>query len=295
MQDSAILKELGGVVRSLRARRGMTRRELSATSHVSERYLAQLEQGQGNISIALLERVAAALQTSVGDLLSRPDNRSAEEALILEFLRALDTDEQKAVLEMLYDHFSAPAGPRQRIALMGLRGSGKTTLGNMLSEELCIPFIRLSAEVETLAGMSVSEIFSLSGQAGYRRLEEQSMMDTLKSYSRCVIETGGSIGTDPKPLNTLLSACFVIWLKAEPEIYMQRVIKQGDLRPMKNNDDALADLRRILIERDPQYSRAHVVIDTSRLDLEDSLGAILESIPQEMLEQVRENGQEDTN
>ena len=273
----------------------MTRRELSATSHVSERYLAQLEQGQGNISIALLERVAAALQTSVGDLLSRPDNRSAEEALILEFLRALDTNEQKAVLEMLYDHFSAPAGPRQRIALMGLRGSGKTTLGNMLSEELCIPFIRLSAEVETLAGMSVSEIFSLSGQAGYRRLEEQSMMGTLKSYSRCVIETGGSIGTDPRPLNTLLSACFVIWLKAEPEIYMQRVIKQGDLRPMKNNDDALADLRRILIERDPQYSRAHVAIDTSELDLEDSLGAILESIPQEILEQLRENGQEDTN
>ena len=261
----------------------MTRRDLSETSRVSERYLAQLEQGQGNISIALLERVATALDTSAGILLSGPDEQSAEESLILEFLRSLDQEKQKAVLQLIHDQFPARTGPRQRIALMGLRGAGKTTLGNMLSERIGLPFVRLSAEVEILAGMSVSEIFSLSGQAGYRRLEEQAMMDTLKRYNQCIIETGGSISTDARLLNTLLSSCFVVWVKADPEIYMQRVIKQGDLRPMKNNDDALSDLRRILIERDPQYRRAHAIIDTSTLDIDASLEAIMEVIPQEML------------
>jgi XRE family aerobic/anaerobic benzoate catabolism transcriptional regulator len=287
-RDSGLLRELGDMVRTLRARRGMTRRELSGESQVSERYLAQLEQGQGNISIALLERVADALETSIGALLSGPDGQSAQETLILEALRTMDQEKQKAVLQMIYDQFAASTGPRQRIALMGLRGAGKTTLGKMLSDRIGLPFIRLSAEVETLAGMSVSEIFSLSGQPGYRRLEEQAMMDTLKSYNRCIIETGGSIGTDEVLLNTLLSSCFVIWVKADPEIYMQRVMKQGDLRPMKNNNDALSDLRRILSERDPKYRRAHAIIDTSTLDLDASLEAILEAIPKETVKQTAE-------
>lgn len=278
-EDSGLLRELGDAVRALRARHGMTRRQLSAASSVSERYLAQLEQGQGNISVNLLERVAVALDTSVSELLSRPGEQSAEESLVIEIMRGLDDHDRKAVLQLINDRFAVPDGPRARIVLMGLRGAGKTTLGAMLSKELGIPFIRLSAEVEALAGMSVSEVFSLSGQAGYRRLEEQAMMDTLKHYERCVMETGGSIGTDPAPLNTLLSSCFVVWLKARPEIYMQRVIRQGDLRPMKNIDDAMADLRRILAERDPQYSRAHATIDTSDLDLEASLQAILAALP----------------
>ncbi len=281
-ETSELLKQVGEKVRNLRARRGMTRKILAANSAVSERYLAQLELGQGNISIALLDRVATALRTELPELLRVADAQTAEELLVTDLLRELSPDDQKVALDLLYERFSVPAESRRRIAIIGLRGAGKTTMGKLLAKRLRIPFVRLVGEIEVLAGMSVSEIFSLSGQAGYRRLEEQALVETLKRHDQCVIEAGGSIVAEPRLLNTLLTTCFAVWLKARPEMYMQRVIAQGDLRPMMNHNDAMSDLRLILSEREPFYAQAHAIIDSSDMDIAGCEEELMRVVPADM-------------
>ena len=279
IESERLLGVLGDRVRTLRAHRGMTRKVLARDSGVSERYLAQLEQGQGNISVVLLARVAAALRTEPSELLQTRERRTAEEVLIADLLRDLSPDNHKAFLRMLSEHFLVPVESRRRIALVGLRGAGKTSQGKLLAEHLDIPFVRLGSEVELLAGMSTPEIFSLSGEAGYRRLEEKALMQTLRRYERCVVETGGSIVTDPKMLNTLLTTCFVVWLHARPEEYMRRLIAQGDVRPMEHQSDAMSDLRRILAERDELYSKAHASIDTNGRSIEDCVAELIRIAP----------------
>lgn len=279
VESERLLGVLGDRVRALRAHRGMTRKVLARDSGVSERYLAQLEQGQGNISVVLLARVAAALNTELSELLQMQGHRSAEEVLIADLLRELGPDSHAAFLQLLSEHFSFPVEARQRIALIGLRGAGKTSQGSLLAQRLDIPFVHLGSEIELLAGMSASEIFSLSGQAGYRRLEEKALMHTLARYDRCVIETGGSIVTDPKLLNTLLTTCFVIWLHARPEEYMRRLIAEGDVRPMEHQNDAMADLRRILSSRNELYAKAHASIDTNDRSIEDCVTELLRISP----------------
>jgi len=264
-----LLEDLGRKVRALRAGRGMTRKMLAADSAVSERYLAQLEQGQGNISIGLLQRVAKALRTDLGEMLRGGNDVSAEQVLINELIQRLDSDEQHRALQLLYQNFSATQDCR-RIALVGMRGAGKTSLGSRLAEHLDIPFVQLVTEIEKLGGMPVAEILSLSGQDGYRRLEEQALFDVLARLDKCVIETGGSIVSETNLLNALLTTCHVIWVKASPEEHMQRVIDQGDMRPMQSNDDAMADLRRILEAREPFYAQSHAIIDTAGSELEES-------------------------
>ena len=275
IESERLLGSLGDRVRTLRAHRGMTRKALARDSSVSERYLAQLEQGRGNISVVLLARVAAALRTDPADLLQSRERQTAEEVLIGDLLRELSPDTHKAFLQMLSENFSAPLESRRRIALVGLRGAGKTSQGELLAKHFDVPFIRLGSEIERLAGMSASEIFSLSGQAGYRRLEEKALMQTLRRHDRCVLETGGSIVMDPKLLNTLLTTCFVVWLYARPEEYMRRLTAEGDVRPMANQDDAMADLRRILSERDEFYSRAHASIDTNGKSIDDCVAELI--------------------
>ncbi len=278
-ESERLLGVLGERVRTLRAHRQMTRKTLARDSQVSERYLAQLEQGRGNISVILLARVAAALHTDLSDLLRRREKHTAEEVLISDLLRDLSPDRHKAFLQMLSENFSVPVESRRRIALVGLRGAGKTTQGQLLADHLDIPFVHLGSEIELLAGMSTSEIFSLSGQTGYKRLEEKALMQTLREYDRCVLETGGSIVTDPQLLNTLLATCFVVWLHAEPEEYMRRLVEQGDVRPMENKDDAMSDLRRILSERNELYARAHASIDTNGKNVEDCVGELMQLTP----------------
>ena len=277
-----LLEQLGQKVRALRAGRGMTRKMLAADSSVSERYLAQLEQGQGNISIGLLQRVAKALRTDLSTLVRGTNEMSAEQVLINELLERLNPDDQHRALELLYQHFAA-AHDCKRIALVGMRGAGKTTLGSALAESLEVPFVQLVTEIERLGGMPVAEILSLSGQDGYRRLEEKALFEVLAREDNCVIETGGSIVSETHLLNTLLTTCHVIWIKASPEEHMQRVIDQGDMRPMESNDDAMAALRRILDARDPFYAQAHTIIDTSGCKLEDSFqvlrGSLSEKCP----------------
>ncbi len=274
-----LLGSLGDRVRTLRAHRGMTRRVLARDSGVSERYLAQLEQGQSNISVILLARVAEALRTEPSELLQMREGQSSEEVLIADLLRGLNSDSHKAFLQMLSENFLVPVESRRRIALIGLRGAGKTSQGGLLAKQLEVPFVRLGSEIEQLAGMSMTEIFSLSGQTGYRRLEEKALIRTLQRYDRCVIETGGSIVTDPELLNKLLSTCFVVWLHARPEEYMQRLIAQGDVRPMENQDDAMSDLRRILSERDELYSQAHASVDTNGKNIEDCVAELVRIVP----------------
>ncbi len=272
-----LLQELGCKVRALRAGRGMTRKMLAADSAVSERYLAQLEQGKGNISIGLLQRVAKALRADLGELLRSGNEVTAEQVLINELIQRLDSDDQHRALQLLYQNFSA----RQdcsRIALVGMRGAGKTSLGSRLAQHLDVPFVQLVTEIETLGGMPVAEILSLSGQDGYRRLEEKALFDVLARLDECIIETGGSIVSETGLFNVLLTTCHVVWIKTSPEEHMQRVIDQGDLRPMDSNVDAMADLRRILDAREPFYAQSHATIDTSGSRLEESYRQLVASV-----------------
>ncbi len=287
IEPATLLGRLGNRVRSLRVQRGMSRRALARDSGVSERYLAQLEQGKGNISVVLLARVAAALQAEPGDLLQMRERRTTEEILIADLLREMSPETHSAFLQMLSENFALPVTSRRRIALVGLRGAGKTSQGKQIAERLGMHFVQLGAEIEQLAGMSTSEIFSLSGQAGYKRLEEKALMRVLQRYDRCVVETGGSIVMDPKLLNTLLTTCLVVWLYARPEDYMQRLIAQGDVRPMENQSDAMADLRRILAERHEFYAKAHVSVDTSGRDIETCVADLIESLPDELRRDAR--------
>jgi len=177
-------------------------------------------------------------------------------------------------LQLLYQNFAA-SHDCKRVALVGMRGAGKTSLGQQLAAQLDVPFVQLVGEIEKLAGMPVAEILSLSGQEGYRRLEESALFDVLARKEKCVIETGGSIVLETHLLNTLLTTCHVVWIKALPEEHMQRVIDQGDMRPIQSNDDAMADLRRILAAREPFYAQAHTVIDTAGSKLEESFPQLL--------------------
>lgn len=277
-----LLGVLGERVRKLRDLRRMTRKALARESGVSERYLAQLERGRGNISVLLLARVAAALDTDVADLLRVRREYTAEEVLISDLLRDLGPGNRKAFLKLLSENIPVPVDTRRRVALVGIRGAGKTSQGTLLARRLDIPFVHLGSEIERLAGMRTSEIFSLWDQQGYRRLEEKALMQTLREHDCCVLETGGSIVTDANLLNTLLTTCFVVWLHARPEEYMRRLIEQGDMRPMQDHDDALSELRRILDDRRELYERAHASIDTNGKSVDVCVEELIRMIPRSL-------------
>jgi XRE family aerobic/anaerobic benzoate catabolism transcriptional regulator len=270
--DSKFLHTLGERVRDARARRGMSRKILAQDSGVSERYLAQLESGEGNVSVLLLRQIAQALSLPVTDLLREENGQPVELSLILEFLQRLPPARLGAVREHLRQQFGESAAQRrQRIALIGLRGAGKSTLGARLARELDVPFVELDREIEREAGTSLSEIFLLYGQAGYRRYERRALEKVLERLERCVIATGGSIVSEPGTYDLLLSACYTIWLRAEPGEHMARVVAQGDTRPMAGNAEAMDDLRRILAGRAALYGQADVVVDTAGRTVERSL------------------------
>ncbi|RLA04785.1 MAG: transcriptional regulator [Gammaproteobacteria bacterium] len=277
-KDDDFLQKLGGVVRGLRASRGMTRKMLANDSTVSERYLANIETGKGNISINLLRQVADALNVNLVELFPSSAKQSPELKLIIELVSNLSREEQQSILHSLYQESSRFENKQQRIALIGLRGAGKTTLGKILEQRTNLQFIQLTDTIESIAGMPVPEILALSGQSGYRRIEEKALMNTLTEFNFCCIETGGSIVSDPKELNLLLTTCFVIWVRATPEEHMKRVIEQGDKRPMADNEFAMQDLRSILNEREPYYEQAHAVLDTSDKNLEESYSELVEII-----------------
>ena len=279
INDSNYLLALGDRVREARAKRGQSRKLLAAESGVSERYLAQLESGQGNASILLLRQIAAALEVPLTDLLSEDSEDAAELALTTQFLKRLPRQKLAAVRSQLVrDYGNARDERMKRVALIGLRGAGKSTLGAKLAKALSAPFVELDREIEREAGTSLSEIFLLYGQAGYRRYERRCLERILEKNERAVIATGGSIVSEPGTYELLLSSCFTVWLKAAPEEHMARVIAQGDTRPMAGNDQAMEDLRRILEGRAMLYGQADVTVDTEGKSVEKSLAELRRAV-----------------
>ena len=273
--DRDYLAVLGDRVREARAKRGQSRKLLAAESGVSERYLAQLESGQGNASILLLRQIASALELPLTDLLSEQSEEAAELALTTQFLKRLPRQKLAAVRSQLVrDYGNARDERMKRVALIGLRGAGKSTLGAKLAKSRSVPFVELDREIEREAGTSLSEIFLLYGQAGYRRYERRCLERILERNERAVIAAGGSIVSEPGTYELLLSSCFTVWLKAAPEEHMARVIAQGDTRPMAGNDQAMEDLRRILEGRAMLYGQADVIVDTEGKSVEKSLAEL---------------------
>jgi XRE family transcriptional regulator, aerobic/anaerobic benzoate catabolism transcriptional regulator len=271
--DAAFLSALGDRVRELRARRGMTRKILAKDSGVSERYLAQLETGQGNASLGILRRIARALNVPLEALVADAPEPPAELVQATELLRGLDPErlgEARALLQKTFGDVDAAARSR-RIALIGLRGAGKTTLGTALAQRLGVPFIELDREIERESGVSLATIFDFYGQAGFRRMERRCLDRVIDEHPAFVLATGGSLVSEPSTFERLLAACRTVWLKAAPAEHMERVVAQGDMRPMSGNRESMADLQRILTGREPLYRRADAEVDTSGKPVAEAL------------------------
>jgi XRE family aerobic/anaerobic benzoate catabolism transcriptional regulator len=276
--DAEFLAELGSRVRRLREQRGMARKVLARNAQVSERYLAQLELGEGNMSIVLLRRIATALGATLIELLDTRE-RSVEQRLLMRLLDRMPGAQRDEVTSRLISELGFEKDARrQRVALIGLRGAGKSTLGQLLADELGCPFVELDKEVEREAGTSLSEVFLLYGQSGYRRIERRCLERIIATHERAVISAGGGVVSEAETYELLLAKCFTVWVKAAPEEHMARVEAQGDMRPMQGNDEAMEDLRRILIAREPLYGRADCIVDTSHRSIKTSLTSLRRAV-----------------
>ena len=234
-----LLHDLGRAVRGARSERGLTFRELSEKASVSVRFLADLEAGRGNVSIGRLHDIATALGTSAADLLVRRDRRV--------------------------------------IALLGLRGAGKSTIGRRLAQRLSVPFVELDREVEDTAGLSLAAIFELHGEAFYRRLEREALARVLDRHEAAVLATGGSIVTDDESFSLLRARTQTVWLSASADSHWERVVAQGDRRPMRGRANAKAELTQLLAQRRARYEKADRVVDTDRLDVEGAVEVLAEA------------------
>lgn len=276
--DQVFLQGLGSRVRILRERRGMTRKALAREAEVSERYLAQLETGEGNMSIVLLRRVAAALGSRLSEVLD-PEESSVERRIILRLLDSVPAHRLEDLTFRLMREFGKEEAVRRgRIALIGLRGAGKSTLGKQLAAERAVRYVELDREIELESGMPLAELFSLYGQAGFRRFERRTLERLINENAQMVLSVGGGIVAEAETYDLLLSRYFTVWLKARPEEHMARVIAQGDLRPMAGNAEAMEDLKRILSARESLYRKADRVVDTSGRTADESLKSLRESV-----------------
>jgi XRE family aerobic/anaerobic benzoate catabolism transcriptional regulator len=271
------LLALGERVRLLRARRGLTRKGVALASGVSERHLANLEYGIGNASILVLQQVATALDCALAELVGDVTTSTPDWLMLREMLqRRGDADVRRARLALasLFGNGHADPARSRRLALIGLRGAGKSTLGAMLADALEVPFVELSREIEKIAGCSIREIHDLYGAAAYRRYERRVLEETVKAHPAAVLATPGGIVAEPATFNLLLGHCTTIWLQASPEEHMGRVAAQGDTRPMAASREAMDDLRRILAGRAAFYSKADAVLDTSGRSAAQSFAAL---------------------
>jgi XRE family aerobic/anaerobic benzoate catabolism transcriptional regulator len=259
------LQRLGERVRTMRSRRGMSRKALAKHSEVSERYLAQLEGGTGNCSIVLLRRIAAAMSMRLADLVGERPEPAIETQLLLQLLDRLSSPQVAEAREMLLSRFGGvTSGMRhRRIALIGLRGGGKSTLGRLLGQALGSPFIELDRMIEQQSGMALRELFEMFGQATFRRMERSALEAILREHPSFVLATGGSLVAEPSTFELLLTSCVTVWVRARPEEHMNRVIAQGDLRPMAGNARSMDDLVQILRSREPLYAKADIILETS--------------------------------
>jgi len=277
-QDIAYLHTLADKIRDARAQRGMTRNALAADSGVSLRFLAQLEGGQGNPSILVLRRIASAMGFPPDDLLSNDPAPAIDRILLTQLLKRLSDDEIAKSRRLLTQHLGLDALSEVKkpyVTLIGLRGAGKTTLGRRLAEQRGVPFFELDREVEREYGATIGEILQLHGQPGYRRFERESLQTVLSTNPAAIIETGGGLAADPETLPLLLEHTLAVWIRASPEEHMQRVIDQGDLRPMARSREAMRELKDILKAREPFYRQAHLHLMTSGRTAERSFQELL--------------------
>jgi XRE family aerobic/anaerobic benzoate catabolism transcriptional regulator len=279
--ETSFLEQLGQRVRTMRALRGMSRKVLAKVSGISERYIAQLESGKGNVSIVLLRRVSNAMAAHLEDLI--PASEPAPDWPVIRDLVRKATPSQIAhARDVLSGQGNGASAQRQMafagIALIGLRGAGKSTLGKLLAKKIGWSFVELNKEIEQQNGLSVAEIIALYGQEGFRRMEQAALGQLLARKELMVLATGGGIVSEPLTFDLILSSFYTIWLKAEPEEHMARVRRQGDLRPMADDRSAMAELRTILLSREPLYARASAVVDTAGLTVDNAAARLIEAV-----------------
>jgi XRE family aerobic/anaerobic benzoate catabolism transcriptional regulator len=279
MTGEDYLRTFGERVRAERARRGMSRKLLADHAGISERYITQLESGKGNVSILLLRQIAGALGLPLSRLVE-DESPSPELTLVRQFLTRLSPAQLKDAYASLSSQFAdgSSVSRAQRIALVGLRGAGKTTLGAAIAEARNVPFYELDREVERLSGTSLGAILELYGQQAYRRYELQALQELLENEKEFVVATGGGIVSEASTYELLLRNCITVWVRTSPEEHMARVIAQGDRRPMAGSQQAMDDLRRILAERTPLYARADLTIDTAGRRVEESTKQLLSAL-----------------
>lgn len=277
--EEGFLQLLGQRVRTMRGLRGMSRKVLARVSGISERYIAQLESGKGNVSIVLLRRVAQALGSPLEDLLPGSET-PVDWAVVRDLMRKASPLQIAQAKEILAGQGGALARRPgfAGIALIGLRGAGKSTLGRILAERIGWAFVELNKEIERQNGLSVAEIIALYGQEGFRRMEQAALGQLLARREPVVLATGGGIVSEPLTFDLILSSFYTVWLKAEPEEHMARVRRQGDLRPMADDRSAMAELRTILASREPLYARASACINTAGLGIDEAAARLIEKV-----------------
>ena len=279
VREEDFLELLGERVRDLRTRRAKTRKALAKDADISERHLAQVERGEGNVSIVLLRRIAWALGVTLTGLFEGEPEPPAENRTMEKFLARLPANRREdAVARLLRDFGPEGDARRMCIALVGLRGAGKSTLGAKLGKEIKIPFIELDHEIEKQTGMPLGEIFSLYGQSGFRGIERRALERALASHDRLILSVGGGIVTEKETFDYLLANCYTVWIKAQPEEHMSRVMAQGDFRPIAGSNRAMEDLRRILEAREPLYRKADLYLDTTGNSVDESFAKLKKAL-----------------
>jgi XRE family aerobic/anaerobic benzoate catabolism transcriptional regulator len=291
--EAGFLVELGQRVRNMRALRGMSRKVLAKVSGISERYIAQLESGKGNVSIVLLRRVSDAMGAHLEDLIPAAEPLP-DWPVIRDLLRRAMPNQIAQAKDILSGHGNSASAFQQNpfagIALIGLRGAGKSTLGKILARKIGWNFVELNKEIEAENGLSIAEIIALYGQEGFRRMEQAALGHLLARKELTVLATGGGIVSEPLTFDLILSSFYTIWLKAEPEEHMARVRGQGDLRPMADDRSAMTELRTILKSREPLYARASTVVDTAGLSVDDAAARLIEAVAPVLRSEARAFG-----
>ena len=288
--ETAFLEQLGQRVRNMRALRGMSRKVLAKVSGISERYIAQLESGKGNVSIVLLRRVSNAMGAHLEDLIPAAEP-TPDWQVIRDLMRKASPAQIAQAKDVLAGHAaSAHRASFSGIALIGLRGAGKSTLGRMLAKKIGWNFVELNKEIEAQNGLSVAEIIALYGQEGFRRMEQAALQSLLSRKELMVLATGGGIVSEPLTFDLILSSFYTVWLKAEPEEHMARVRRQGDLRPMADDRSAMAELRNILLSREPLYSRAAAMVDTAGLSVDAAAARLIDTVRPVLQNEARSFG-----
>ena len=275
-ESGHFLEDLGHNVRALRLAAGQSIQDLAGAAGLSPRFLSELEAGRGNISVARLARIASALEQSLHSLIPANKKDASLRGQIWELVESCAVED----LQELYNWLSTRQKKRipHSVALVGVRGAGKSTIGKMLARRLGIPFVEIDAMLEKEAGMSLVELFAIHGESYYRQLEHDVMQKVLAASPRVVMATGGSLVTARETWGMVRRQCHTVWLRARPKDHWDRVAAQGDIRPMRNNPSAMDELTAMLRSREPLYAQAKLTIDTSKHSPEESVSLILKAL-----------------